>query len=120
MEKEKWAHAEEIESARSFVHPPENNNAEVYSLPILSVEIGETPEEYGTADLDNLVKNFLQENPEVSGRINEENLDIVAHQSKTQHGKINWILIIGFGFAALGLGVAGYKIIRKYQKSPKR
>lgn len=112
MPKERWAHAEEIESNPKT--PLENHeiNAESYNLPVLSLEIGDSD----NIPVEEKAARFLSENPEVTHKIVSENLDVVAHEVVKTNGKAKWILIIGFGFAALGLGVAGYKILRKYSK----
>ncbi|OGD81542.1 hypothetical protein A2572_04110 [Candidatus Collierbacteria bacterium RIFOXYD1_FULL_40_9] len=113
MPKERWAHAAEIESnPKTPLHPSEIN-AESYELPVLTVDIGETDTE---DQLPNLVEEYMKKNKNLKNAIDKENLDVVAKENKGKNGKKNWALIIGVGFAALAVGVAGYKLIKKYQK----
>ncbi len=114
MPKERWAHAEEIESNPKTPLDPSEINAESYELPVLTVDIGETETE---EELPKLVDDYMKKNKSLKTAIDKENLDVVAKKNKTKDGKTNWALIIGVGFAALAVGVAGYKLIRKYQKN---
>ena len=117
MEKDKWRYADEIEANGKSPLEPKHINAESFSLPVLTVDIGETDEEKtGSLEVDHLVTDFLNSNPELSEKIQTEKLDIVAHKTSKKDGKTKWALIIGFGFAAMGLGIAGYKLIHKYRK----
>lgn len=120
MTKEKWAYAEEIESQGKPPIDPKEINAESFNLPVLTVDIEES-EEVEEKSVSQLADTFLNNNPDLKQKIHSENLDIVAHEVKKLNGKRKWVLIIGFGFAALGLGIAGYKLIRKYkaEKPPK-
>lgn len=113
MPKERWANAEEIESNLKTPLLPEEINAESYELPVLTVDIGETETD---AELLELVEEYMSKNKNLKKAIESENLDVVAKDNKGKSGKKNWALIIGVGFAALAVGVAGYKLIRKYQK----
>lgn len=119
MEKDKWAHAEEIEANRKNQSEPDEMHAEEFTLPVLSVDIGETDEDDHPQELESRVSQFLEENPELHHKIETENLDIVAHKIKKPNGKTNWALIIGFGFATIGIGLASYKLIHKYNQSKK-
>ena len=58
----------------------------------------------------------MKKNKNLKKAIDTENLDVVAKENKGINGKKNWALIIGVGFAALAVGVTGYKLIKKYQK----
>ncbi len=113
MPKERWAHADEIERNPKTPLDPSEINAESYELPVLTVEIGETDTE---EELPILVEEFMKKNKSLKTAIDKENLDVVAKENKGKNGKKNWALIIGFGLAALAVGVAGYKLIKKYQK----
>ena len=113
MTKERWAHAEEIESNPKTPLDPKEINAESYELPILTVDLGETDADDKLPDL---VEEYMKKNKSLKVAIERENLDIVAKKNKTKDGKTNWALIIGYGFAALAIGVAGYKLIKKFQK----
>jgi len=119
MEKDKWYRASEIEANRKNPAEKEEINAENYSLPILSIDLGADDEASESIGVDNLVSNFLTDNPELQTKIISEKLDVIAHKSKSKDGKSKWILIIGFGFAALGIGIAGYKLIRKHSDTQK-
>lgn len=116
MKKERWALADEIERNPKTPLDPSEINAESYELPVLTVDIGETDTE---EELPILVEEFMKKNKSLKTAIDKENLDIVAKENKGKNGKKNWALIIGFGFAALAVGVAGYKLIKKYQKPKK-
>lgn len=116
MPKERWALADEIESNPKTPLDPSEINAESYELPVLTVDIGETDTE---EELPILVEEFMKKNKSLQTAIDKENLDIVAKENNGKNGKKNWALIIGFGFAALAVGVAGYKLIKKYQKPKK-
>lgn len=116
MEKDKWYRASEIEANRKNAAEKEEINAETYNLPILSIDLGADEEITESIGVDNLVSDFLTDNPELQNKIITEKLDVIAHKSKGKDGKSKWILIIGFGFAAIGLGIAGYKLIHKYKK----
>lgn len=113
MPKERWAHAEEIERNPKTPLDPSEIHAESYELPVLTVDIGETETE---EELPELVAEYMKKNKDLKNTIDKENLDIVAKENKGKSGKKNWALIIGVGFAALAVGVAGYKLIKKYQK----
>ncbi len=113
MPKERWASAAEIESNPKTPLDPSEVNAESYELPILTVDIGETETE---DELPNLVDQYMKKNKSLKSAIDVEKLDVVAKENKSANGKKNWTLIIGFGFAALAVGVAGYKLVKKYQK----
>ncbi len=112
MPKEKWAHADEIEKNPKTPLDPSEINAESFTLPVLSLELGETESE---EELVPLVDTFLDQNPELKDKVESENLDIVAHDVSKSGSRKKWVLIIGFGFAALGLGIAGYKLIKKHK-----
>lgn len=113
MPKERWAHAEEIESNPKTPLDSREVNAESYELPILTVDIGEGDDE---EELPKLVDEYMKKNKNLKNAIEKESLDVVAKENKGSNGKKKWALIIGFGFAALAVGVAGYKLIKKYQK----
>ncbi len=113
MPKERWAYAEEIEKNPKTPHDPSEIHAESYELPILTVDIGETETE---EELPNLIAEYMSKNTNLKNVISKENLDVVAKENKGSNGKKKWALIIGVGFAALAVGVAGYKLIKKYQK----
>ena len=108
MPKERWAYAEEIESNPKTPLDPSEINAESYQIPVLAVDIGEAE---SNEDLELLIEDFMKKNPKLKTSIENDNLDIVAKKNKTR-----WALVIGYGFAALAIGVAGYKLIKKYQK----
>ena len=57
----------------------------------------------------------MKKNKYLKNAIDRENLDVVAKENKGTNGKKKWALIIGFGFAALAVGVAGYTLIKKHQ-----
>ena len=117
MGKEKWFHASEIEANGKVPLEPKHINAESFSLPVLTIDIGETEsEKTGSLEVSHLVADFLHGNPELADKIDSEKLDIVLHKTENIGRKTKWALIIGFGFAAFGLGVAGYKLIHKHQK----
>lgn len=113
MPKERWAYAEEIESNPKTPLDPSEINAESYELPVLTLDIGEAETE---EELPILVEEYMKKNKNLKMAIDKENLDVVAKENKGKDGKKNWALIIGFGFAALAVGVAGYKLIKKHQK----
>lgn len=113
MTKERWAHAEEIERNPKTPLDLSEIHAESYELPVLTVDIGETDTE---AELPILVEAYMKKNKTLKNAIDKENLDVVAKENKSKSGKKNWALIIGFGIAALAVGVAGYKLIKKHQK----
>ena len=113
MKKERWALADEIESNPKTPLDPKEIHAESYELPVLTVDIGETETE---DQLPVLVEDYMKKNKYLKNAIDRENLDVVAKENKGKDGKKNWALIIGFGFAALAVGVAGYKLIKKHQK----
>lgn len=113
MTKERWALADEIESNPKTPLDPSEINAESYELPVLTVDIGETETD---EELQKLVNEYMSKNTNLKKAIEIENLDVVAKANKGKDGKKNWALIIGVGFAALAVGVAGYKLIKKYQK----
>lgn len=117
MPKERWAHAEEIESNPKTPLDPSEIHAESYQLPVLTVNLGETETD---EQLPNLVEEYMKKNKNLKDAIDSGNLDIVAKKNKTKDGKTNWALIIGYGFAALAIGVAGYKLIKKFQKPTKK
>lgn len=113
MKKERWAHADEIERNPKTPLDLSEIHAESYELPVLTVDIGETETE---EQLPNLVEDYMKKNKYLKNAIDRENLDVVAKANKGKDGKKKWALIIGFGFAALAVGVAGYKLVKKYQK----
>lgn len=113
MPKERWALADEIESNPKTLLDPSEIHAENYELPVLTVDIGETETE---EELPNLVEDYMKKNKHLKNAIDRENLDVVAKENKGKDAKKKWALIIGVGFAALAVGVAGYKLVKKYQK----
>lgn len=113
MTKERWALADEIESNPKTPLDPSEIHAESYHLPVLTFDIGEIQSE---EELPKIIDEFMKKNKNLVDAVENKNLDIVAKGNKTKDGKTNWALIIGYGFAALAIGVAGYKLIRKYQK----
>ncbi len=114
MPKDRWALADEIERNPKTPLDPSEIHAESYELPVLTVDIGETETE---EQLPNLVEDYMKKNIYLKNAIDKENLDVIAKENKGKNGKTNWALIIGFGFAALAVGVAGYKLIKKSQNS---
>lgn len=105
-------------SGKKKIHPGDAN-PEVYSLPVLTLDVGEMPEGITEKELHANILAFLDQNPGLREKINSEKLDVVAHATKNIDGKIKWAIIIGFGFAALGLGVAGYRLIKRHPKEIK-
>jgi len=112
VKKEHWAHAAEVESNPKTPLDPSEIHAESYTLPVLTLDLGEVTEE----QLPIVVDEIMKKQKNLKEVIEKENLDVVAKKNKTKDGKTNWALIIGYGFAALAIGVAGYKLIRKFQK----
>jgi hypothetical protein len=115
MPKEKWAHADEIEAVGKIPEDPNEVNPESYSLPVTTKSLGEF-DESKEKDIFQIAEDYLESDQTLKNRIDSENLDVVALKTENKNGKTKWVLLIGFGFAALGLGIAGYKIIRKYKK----
>lgn len=112
MPKERWAHAEEVEGNPKIPLDLSEIHAENYDLPVLTLDLGEATE----GELPLVISEYMKKNKSLKTAIDRENLDIVAKENKTKDGKTNWALIVGYGFAALAVGVAGYKLIRKFQK----
>jgi len=115
MAKERWAHAAEVESNPKTPLEEHEITAESYKLPVVTLDIPNT-ENVEEEDINSIANDFIVENPELLSEIESDKLDVVAHRVEKSNGKAKWVLIIGFGFAAIGLGIAGYKLIMKHQK----